>query len=159
MKARELKKKGWNKKEIDETLKLVEKAKRNKDHTIKLLDKAVFWIALMAAIVGNFVVAVALMPFLLAFEGLKLYFFVVVLGLVIGLSFELFIRSMAHLKKGHHLFFGFFIPLLALANGYLITFIANVAMPQNINDPIIVGIVYAIAFIIPYISYHLVLKE
>jgi hypothetical protein len=155
-----LKKKGWTKREIDKTLKIVEKAKKNKHPTIKFLDSLVYWIALIAAIVGNFIISLSLIPFLLFLNPLQLYAVVVTIGIAFGLLFELLIRSITYLKTGHHLFFGFLIPIIAIINFFIVTIVADyLFLGRSTHNPFIVAVVYAAAFIAPYASYHLVLKE
>lgn len=158
-----LKKRGWTKREIDKTLKIVREAKKNKHPAIKFLDKIVYWLSLIVAIIGNFIIAVVLIPFLLTLNSFQLYLIIVTIGIAFGLLFELLIRSITHLRTGHHLFFGFLMPIVAIINIFIITNIANyfekVFLIKNVHSPLVVAIVYAVAFIMPYAVYHLFLKE
>lgn len=158
-----LNKKGWAEGEINKTLKIIMEAKENKHPAIKILDKTVYWITLTIAIVSNFIISIALMPFLLTLNSFQLYLIIVTIGIAFGLLFELLIRSIAHLKKEHHLFFGFLMPVVAIINVFIITNIANnleeIFMIKNAHNPLIVSIAYAAAFIMPYAVYHLFLKE
>lgn len=164
MKIRDtLKKRGWTEKEIDKTLKIIREARKNKHPVIKFLDKIVYWIALVITIIGNFIISVALIPFLLTLNSFQLYLIIITVGIAFGLLFELLIRSITHLETKHHLFYGFIIPIIAIINVFLITNVANyfekIFLIKNIYNPLIVSIVYAIAFILPYAIYHLFLKE
>ena len=164
MRIREnLRKKGWTKREIDKTLKIIREAKKNKHPAIKFLDKTIYWISLIVAIIGNFIIAVVLIPFLLTLNSFQLYLIIVTIGMAFGLLFELLIRSITHLKTGHHLFFGFLMPVVAVVNIFIITNIADyfekVFLIKNVHNPLVVAIVYAVAFILPYAIYHLFLKE
>ena len=158
-----LKKRGWTKREIDNTLKLVREAKNNKHPAIKILDKSVYWIALMAAFVGNFIVSIVLIPFLLTLNNFQLYLVVITIGLTFGLLFELLIRSITHLEAKHHLFFGLLVPIIAIINVFIITIysknLEKKLMIESTYNPLAVSVVYGIAFIIPYVVYHLFLKE
>lgn len=158
-----LKKKGWTKKEIDKTIKIIDKAKKNKHPHIKILDKIVFWIGLIIAILGNFIIAVALIPLLLGLSSFTLYLLIITLGVCVGLLFELLVRSMTHLEKKHHLFFGSLIPVIAIINIFIIAGMANFINRSlllfNQQNSFLVAIVYAIAFIAPFCIYHLFLKE
>ena len=115
------------------------------------------------AIIGNFIIAVVLIPFLLTLNSFQLYLIIVTIGIAFGLLFELLIRSITHLRTGHHLFFGFLMPIVAIINIFIITNIANyfekVFLIKNVHSPLVVAIVYAVAFIMPYAVYHLFLKE
>ena len=152
--------KGWDKRDINKTLKIIEKAKADKHHHIKILDKSVYWISLLVAIAGNFIITIALIPELLALKGLQLYLIIVTLGISFGLLFELLIRTIEHLKTKHHIFLGTIIPILAVINFIIVSNnmkkLIGIENPQN---PFLVGIVYAVAFILPYSIYQLFLKN
>jgi len=152
--------KGWSKKDIIKTINIIEKAKKNKHSKIKLLDKLVYWISLAVAIGGNFIIAVALMPELITLNGFQLYLVIITLGISFGLLFEILIRTIEHLKTKHHILLITIIPILAVINFIIILNntkkLIGIENPQN---PILVGIVYAIAFILPYAVYQIFLKN
>lgn len=152
--------KGWAKKDINKTIKIIERAKKNKHPKIKILDKTVYWLSLLIAAIGNFVMAIALIPELLVFKDFQLYLIVITLGLSFGLLFELLVRSIEHLKTKHHIFLGIIIPLLAVINFVIVSnnmkkFI-GIENPQN---PLIIGAVYTLAFMLPYFIYQIFLKN
>jgi hypothetical protein len=152
--------KGWNKKDISRTIKIIERAKKNRHPQIKILDKFVYWYSLLLAIIGNLIISIALIPVLLALKGAQLYTVIITLGLAFGLLFELLIRGIENLETKHHLFLGIIIPVIAVINFIIVsnnmkTFI-GIENPQN---PVIVGIVYAVAFILPYAVYQVFLKN
>ena len=153
-------KKGWSKKDINKTVKIIEKAKKNKHPKIKLLDKYIYWICLVFVIGANCIIAVALIPELVTLKGLILYLVIITLGISFGLLFELLIRTIEHLKTEHHLFLGIIIPILALINFIIVAkntkILIGIENPQN---PITIGAIYAIAFMLPYIFYQIFLKN
>ena len=152
--------KGWSKRDINKTLKIIERAKKNKHPKIKLLDKAVYWLSLLLAITGNFVISVALIPELLALKGYQLYLIIIVLGISFGLLFELLIRTIEHLKVKHHLFLGTIVPVLAVINFVIISNnMKRLVGLENPQNPLVVGIVYALSFMLPYAVYQIFLKE
>jgi len=155
--------KGWSRKDIKKTLSIIEKAKKNKHPKIKILDKSVFWISLILAIVGNFIISIALIPVLLALNGFQLYIVVLTLAFSFGLLFELLIRTIGHLQTKHHIFLSIIIPIIALINFFIIVLVANsleeILKIENTQNPILVGIVYAVGFILPYSVYQLFLKD
>lgn len=157
---RHLLEKGWKRKDIESTVKIIMHAKEHKHPKIKLLDKAVYWISLAVAIAGNFVISVALMPFLLALSGLRLFLFIIILGVSFGLLFELGVRGIENLEAKHHIFFGIIIPIVAAINFIMVPNnlkkLIGIESPQ---DPVIVGAVYSISFILPYVSYQVFLKN
>jgi len=163
MDERFLTKRGWTKKEINDTLKIFREAKNNKHPAIKFLDKSVYWIALIAAILGNFIISVVLIPFLLTLRDFQLYLVIITIGVTFGLLFELLIRSITHLEARHHLFFGFLVPIVATINVFVITIyskgLEKKLMIGSVYNPLLVSVVYGAAFIIPYVFYRLFLKE
>lgn len=152
--------KGWGKRDVNRTIKIIESAKKNKHPRIKLLDKAVYWLSLILAVIGNFTISLALIPVLIALRSPQLYIIIVTIGLAFGLLFELLIRGIEHLETKHHIFLSIIIPITAVINFIIISnnmkkFI-GIENPQN---PLIIGVVYAAAFILPYFVYQIFLKE
>jgi len=147
--------KGWKRKDIESAIKIIRHAKKHKHPKIKLLDKAVYWISLAVAIAGNFIISIALMPFLLALNGFRLFLFIIALGASFGLLFELLVRGIENMEAKHHIFLGIIIPVIAAINFIIVSnnlkMLIGIESPQ---DPVIVGAVYSIAFILPYVSYR-----
>ena len=152
--------KGWKRKDIESAIKIIRHAKKHKHPKIKLLDKAVYWISLAVAIAGNFIISIALMPFLLALNGFHLFLFIIALGASFGLLFELLVRGIEGLEAKHHLFLGIIIPIVALVSFVIISDnLKRLIGVESPHDPIIVGAVYGTSFILPYITYHIFLKQ
>lgn len=157
-----LEKKGWKNHEIEKAVGIISKAKQNKTEENLFLGKRIFWILLVVLIAANFTVSAALMPLLIALSGAALYFVIIVLGIIFGLAFELTIRTIEHLERRHHLFLAIFIPFVALANAFIISGLSNdLALRLGLNNahsPLIIGLVYAASFVLPYLVYRFVLK-
>ena len=155
--------KGWSKKDVDKTLKIVKQAKKEKHPSLLFMDKALYWVALVIAVLGNIIISIALIPSLIALKSFLLFLVVIVLGLSFGFLFELLIRSIEHLEAKHHLFLGILIPIIALINFITITSVSNnlekIFKINNPHNPYIIGIVYATAFILPFAFYKLILKK
>ena len=157
-----LEKRGWNKKDIDKAVGIIQKAKIEKTTEERFLEKRLYWVLLLLVIASNFGISVGLMPILMAINGPLLYFIIVVLGLVFGFLFELVIRSMEHLQRYHHLYLAFIIPLIALVNFFVISKISNYLELnlglRNLHNEVMVSLVYAVSFVLPYLAYRFVLK-
>ena len=152
--------KGWSKSDINRTIRIIERAKKNKHPQIKILDKFVYWFSLLIAIIGNLFITISLIPTLIALRGFQLYLVIITLGISFGLLFELLIRSIENLETRHHLFLGIIIPVIAVINFIIIlNNMEKLVGIENPQDPIIIGAIYAIAFILPYISYQVFLKN
>ena len=159
--VKRLEKRGWSNKEIKKAVNIIENAKQNKTKENSFLEKRVYWILLAVIIVGNFAISVASIPLLLALKGMVLYFLIILLGVSFGLLFELVIRTIEHLEKKHHLFLAVVIPLVALGSAFLITRISNELVSKfnlkNNHEPVLIGLVYSVSFVLPYIIYRFVL--
>ena len=157
-----LEKRGWDKKEIEKAVGIIHNAKQLKTTETRFLEKRIYWVLLVVIIAANFAISIALIPVLMALKGALLYFIIVLLGIVFGLLFELVIRSIEHLEKKHHLILAILITLFALTNFFVVSRISNNLMTTlnltNIHTPIIIALVYAASFALPYVTYRFVLK-
>lgn len=157
-----LEKRGWSAKEIQKAVGIIDTAKKVKTSESRFLEKRVYFVLLFLIVAANFAVSVALIPVLMALKGAYLYFIIIVLGVVFGLLFELVIRSIEHLERKHHLVLAFFIPMVALINAAAISQMSNkfgLAFGiNNFHEPLFVGLIYAVSFVLPYIFYRFVLK-
>lgn len=156
--------KGWSKKEIKKTAHIIEKSEIKKSKKVMFLDKYVYLISLFVGIIGNLIISIALIPFLLALESFQLYLVIVVLGMSFGLFFEILIRDIENLEAKHHITAGIVIPCLALVNMYIITlFSYNISSIAGIRKimhiPMLIGFVYAVSFIAPYVFYRFLKKR
>ncbi len=160
--VKRLEKRGWTQKEIERTVEIIHNAKETRTANEKFLERRVYWILLIIIIAANFAISVALIPLLIALRGFLLYFIIAILGIVFGLLFELVIRSIEHLERRHHIILAFVIPITALANAFIISNISNEMIRNfnlnNFHQPVIVGILYAASFAVPYLIYRFVLK-
>lgn len=159
MELESLESKGWSSAEIQRASRIITEAKERKPSRIILLDSVIYWAALIIAILGNMVISIVLIPFLLALRDLLLYIIIVTLGLAFGLLFDLLIRDIDNLGKHHYIIAGLFIPSLAIINVVYMANFANTLTAsihlKNIHPPLLVGAVYTIAFIVPYLFSHI----
>lgn len=160
--VKRLEKKGWGKKDIENAVGVIHNAKQLKTPETRFLEKRIYWILLAVILAANFAVSIGLLPVLIAIKGAFLYFIIAILGIVFGLLFELAIRSIEHLEKKHHLILAVFIPVIALANLFVVNNISNNVMEslnlKNTHNSVIIASVYAASFVMPYILYRFVLK-
>ena len=158
--------KGWNKKEIDKAAKIIERAKAKKHPKIKILDKIVVWLSFIVAVMGNFMISLFMVPFLVFLNKSMLYFIAIIIGLAFGFLFELLIRSIRHFEAKRRILFLTVVPLIAVINFALINLVANniskifgVGYFQITQNTVIIGIVYTLAFISPYMFYQFLVKK
>jgi len=152
----ELLRRGFSKKEALRTINIIKKAEENKTAIIKILDSMVYWLLLLIAIVGNLIISIVLIPFLLVLKPIPLYFVIILLASMFGFLFDQVIRETEHLKLREHILAWLFIPALSVIDTYYMTSFANylkttLDIAKGFNSPIYVSILYVCAFIAPYI--------
>ncbi|MBI4143496.1 hypothetical protein HY487_01275 [Candidatus Woesearchaeota archaeon] len=157
-----LEKKGWERKEIIKAVEAIKNAKKSKPKDVIFIEKQIFWILLAIIIAANFAVSVALLPLLVALNGVLLYSAVTILGIVFGLLFELVIRGMDHLEKKHHFFLAILIPVVAMSNVFIVSRMSNSLVQKfgfaNSHNPIFISVAYSASFALPYVISRFVLK-
>jgi len=154
-------KKGFSKKEAMETINIIQKAKEKKSPKVKFLDSVIYWVLLIVAIIGNMVIAIILIPFLLAFKKIPLYFVIIILAAMFGFLFDQLIRDIKNLENKHLITAWIFIPALAIINTYYMASFANhltrtLGLSLTLHSPILISIIYVFAFILPYIIHNII---
>jgi hypothetical protein len=151
-----LKEKGWTDEDINKAIKIIESAKEKKPQNIKIIDSIVYWVVLIVTIVGNLILSIILVPFLLTLSHIQLYIIIGTIAATFGFLFDLLIRDIENLEQKHYIIAGVFIPSIAIIDVYFMVRFANyltsIMKLNNIqHNPLIVGLVYTVAFIMPYL--------
>lgn len=159
-----LAKRGWQANEIDSAAAMLHTAEHVKEDHVRFLDSALYWIILLVAVLANFIISIALLPFLLVLTGWYLVGSLVLIGVAFGTMLDVIIRESEHLQKKHYVVAEIFIPAIALINIYIMTNLsktlaAAMELPGVANDPIFVAIVYVVAFIAPHVAFGLIHKR
>ncbi len=147
-----LQQKGWNDAEIKKAEQALARDLRYDVH----FSKMVFWSAIIVIVFANMVVAGVLIPFLIALNQWVLYSAVILLAGTVGFLYNFLITDIGHLERKHHVWAGILVPLLALGNIVVVVILSNRfiedARIQNVpHDPYVLAVVFAIAFILPYV--------
>jgi len=145
----------WTKKDIKKAVKILSDAKKKKSGFVKSLDKVIYWFSLVVAVIGNLLVAVGIAPVLITFNSPYTYPIIAVIALSFGLLFELVIRDIEHLERGHHVVISLIIPFFAVISFFIIVLITNNLKIVSRFDPVIMGLTYAVAFLFPYLYMQL----
>ncbi|MBN1646341.1 hypothetical protein JW868_04855 [Candidatus Woesearchaeota archaeon] len=155
---KKLERKGWSKKEIHHTLRILEKAKKS-PHRNRQHEVLAYIIAIIMGVISNVFVAAFLIPLIVLsavspYSTWLLGSITAFLGLVFGILYSVLIRDLDHLEKKHHISAIFLIPLLGFISFLLIagktSQISNaIASAKNIN-PTTFAFTYIIFFLIPY---------
>ena len=151
-----LRKKGWAEYEIEKIISSFKKAELNKHKSINNLESIIFWVALLMMVLCNIIVAIGIIPLVIILSNQNLYIIMIIIGLVLGILFNFLMNEMTHLETHHHLITIIFIPIIATLSLFIITTFSNylvLALGLNINieNPLIVGIIYSVSLSLPYI--------
>ncbi|MFC1741240.1 hypothetical protein ACFL3V_01765 [Nanoarchaeota archaeon] len=151
--------KGWSEEEIEHTMHILnspDKVERY-EHYAYSSHPLIYWAGLVVAIIGNFILAVALIPFLMILNSAQLYIILGVVGLVFGAMFNHIIKDIEHVDQKHHIAAGLFIPAIALVTVYFMVGVSNkfnaVINNPNPHSELGMSIIYLICFSAPYIFY------
>jgi hypothetical protein len=154
-----LREKGWGRNEAKKTADIIAHAQAAKTPSMHFLEQSVFWVALLVAILGNFIISVVLVPFLLLLDGIGLYATIIAVGVTFGLLFNVIIGYIEKLNEGQHIIAGAFIPALALINIYIIAHFSNrleilLQLATPAHSPLGISVTYVAAFVLPYVLKH-----
>ena len=139
---------------------IISRAKKFESHNSKII----FWSALMVAIFGNIIVSLILIPFMIVLTPTLLYITIGLLSASLGFLYNLLITDIGHLEKKHHISAGIILPLLAIGNMLVVVlianqFIADLQVANEPHNPLILGTVFAVFFILPYVLSRLFEKK
>lgn len=147
---RKLEEKGWSEKEIKQAEAILDEESKHEIHYAQII----FWSALLVIVIGNFVVSLVLIPFLLVLNSYVLFSLVIILGGTIGFLYNFLIRDIGHLQRKHHIIAGIIIPLVAVFNLGVIVYATNSFISKldvvNQHNPWMISVVFAVAILLPY---------
>ena len=148
----ELSKKGWTKREINKAEAILD---RSEHHDI-FFSKIVLWSALLVIVIGNLMVSIIAIPFLVVLNRWVLYAVIVILAGMIGFLYNLLINDIGHLEQKHHILASILVPVLAVINLVVIVFVSNnlikdLNVNNKLHNPWGLSILFAVAFILPFI--------
>lgn len=151
-----MREKGWSDEEIKHALEIMySEEKRGKTIIYKReMNPLLYWLSLIIAIVGNFFISIILIPFLLVLSSFQLYFVIAILALTFGTIFNFLLNTIEHIEPTHHIIAWAFIPAIAVITVFVMVNVANklsyVFQSPIHQNPVLVSIIYVIAFILPY---------
>ncbi len=161
-------KKKKKKEEIEHKIKLIQEERKKLKEKVKkniiFLDRTVYWVALFIAIIGNMLIAISIIPFLLVLDDVLLYVLLVIMGFAFGFFFEIVVRDIENIEKKKHIIISILLPSIAVISFFIITIVVNnikklFGITSIVHEPLIVGTAYSVAFILPYAVYQLILKK
>jgi len=153
--------KGWSEEEIDRTLNVMYSAEKVKkqEYFAVATHPIIYWVGLVVAIIGNFLLSVTMIPFLMILNSTQLYIILGIVGFVFGSMFNVIIKDIEHVDQRHHIMAGAFIPALALITTYVMVNVANrfndIIKNPNPHNAVILSVVYLVCFSAPYFFYKM----
>lgn len=154
-----LSEKGWSKEEIEKATSIMEASpEKGRVMFTRQMNPILYWMTLIVAIIGNLIISVVLIPFLIAVESvIALYSIIALLGLAFGFLFNVLLTDIEHIDPKHHVIAGIFIPAIALINIFIVVNITNtidqIIFGTNIHGNVfVIGFVYVMAFMGPYMA-------
>ena len=149
-------KKAWPVSEKKRTLDILERAPEKKTKRLIFLDEFVYWVLLFIGILGNFIISVVLVPFLLILSGFYLYAALFLIGLAFGALINVILVEIHKIEVKKHIIPGLLIAAIALINIYIMARLANtlevkLQLLTPAHNPIYVSAVYVVAFLIPHL--------
>ena len=151
-----LRDKGWTDNDIQRAVSIIDQGKIKKPKKIAFLDSIIYWIVLFVALIGNLIISIILIPFMLTMKGISLYSIIFIIGFAFGAFFDLLIRDIEKLQQKDIIIAGIFLPLLAIINVSFMVKFSNflqtvIGLNNIMHNPLIISIIYVLGFIIPYI--------
>ncbi|MBT7903350.1 hypothetical protein HN587_05795 [Candidatus Woesearchaeota archaeon] len=160
--------KGWSSNEVDGALSRLYsednhpeamKTHHQRFSNVHDLNPVIYWAVLIIAIIGNFIIALVFIPFLMMLTSVQILVILSVMGLIFGAMFNLLLKDIEKIDYKHHIVAGVFIPMMAAVTIFVVVSIANnlsrVIQLEIIQNPFLVTFVYVISFSAPYIIYKL----
>jgi hypothetical protein len=153
-----IQKKKWSQKEKQEAINILHSAEKEKTPLIKFFDVISYWVALLIAIAGNFIVSVVIVPILMTLSGIPLYFTLFFVGISFGALIYTVIQMVETINPKKNFISGLFIIALAAINIYIITGLTNklelqMGITTNVQDPVLISVFYVVGYIIPYVFF------
>ena len=155
--------KEWSSDLAAKTEEILRHGETAKPSWIRTIDNALYWTLLFLAIIGNFIISVVLVPFLLILKGAALYFSLFFVGASFGWVFSFILHSLAKLQKDQHIIASIFIPAIALINVGIFASLSNklivlLKLTTPPHNPFLVGAVYVLGYVLPDSISHMMKK-
>lgn len=150
-----LKGKGWSDEEIEEARNILLQAEENKHPRLVKLEKSLYWIVLGIIFLGGVGVSLLIEPLLYTSTPGQAIMFIALFGVLFGTLSSIMVKDIEALELHHHIIISASIPAAAIIASVFIAKRANVLaqLPEFIagHHPILLGGIFALGAIIPYI--------
>jgi hypothetical protein len=122
----------------------------------RILYSVNYWIILFSVLFGNVIGSLAIIPALIVFNDVTLIILLALLGGAYGLFTETLIRNIEKTRESYYALVVGAVPLIVFMNFFLVAMGANalatlLGVSLNIHNPTLVGAVYAVSFLVPFL--------
>jgi len=128
----------------------------DKSRSAAQMNRVVFAAVLFALVLGNLIIAIALIPVILLVQEFWVYFVIIFAGAAYGALFNYMIRDLEHLEAKHHILAAILVLGTAALSFYMVLKITAFVAPLfAIQTPkehaTIIGLIYIASFLAPYL--------
>ncbi len=128
----------------------------DKSRSAGQMHRVVFAAVLFALVLGNLIIAIALIPVILLVQDFWVYFTVIFAGAAYGALFNYMIRDLEHLETKHHILAAVLVLSTAALSFFMVMKITSFVAPYfAIDKPkeqaITIGLIYIASFLAPYL--------
>ena len=148
--------KPWTPEEKKRVIGIIERGRAKKSKGVHMMDELAYWTFLFIAVIGNFILSVVLVPFMLILTGFYLFAVLFVIAFAFGMLINVILKEIGKIETKKHIIPILFIVAVALINIYIIArftnkleFLLQVATPEH--SPILISATYVVAFTLPYL--------
>ena len=151
-KLKQLMQKGWNSEQLAKAIHILERKNEEDVNSHRI----VYWSTLLTTVVGNILLTLTLIPFLLFLTNPVIYVLTIIIAMLTGTIYAHLIDQINHLTQTHHIAAMTLLPTISLVTVIGIVTVSNhLASVWNIpqkHHPLPIAILFAISFLIPTIG-------
>ncbi|MBI4146609.1 hypothetical protein HY489_04710 [Candidatus Woesearchaeota archaeon] len=149
----------WTQESVQKTQHIIRHAPKHQ--WVQAVDEALYWVLMLLAIVGNFILSVVLVPVLIALNGITLALALFIIAASFGSLFSFILHGLEKVEHKKHFMASILIPSLALINVAIFTYLTNkliILMHLTVtpHNPLLIGLVYVVGYVTPEVVAHFV---
>ena len=95
--------KPWSPEEKERVLGIIDRGREKKTQKVRFMDEIVYWVFLIISILGNFILSVVLVPFMLILTGFYLFAVLFIIGLAFGMLINSNMREIQKIEAKKHI--------------------------------------------------------
>lgn len=150
-----LRAKGWSPDEIAQALRVMTEAQNEKTEVVRYMDRVVYWTLLFFVLIGNFILSIITIPFIVFAPAVFLFPMVFVISFTFGALYDLVLYDINKIEGAKQFLPQILLPALALINSYISLNLAHtladkIGVVQIPSTDTFMPIIYVIGFMAPF---------